>query len=67
MRESFLYGEKHVELLINKTEVIIVLAIFICSYIPDLFMDVNMQSSFFFFLPTLQMAFYYQKKVKKKR
>lgn len=49
MRESFLYGEKHVELLINKTEVIIVLAIFICSYIPDLFMDVNMQSSFFFF------------------
>lgn len=45
MPESFLYREKCIELIMNKTAVIIVLAIFISAYIPNLFMDVNMQSS----------------------
>lgn len=53
--------EKRIELIINKTAVIIVLTIFISAYIPNFFMDVNMQSSFFvgFFLPAEQMALYY--------
>lgn len=61
MPESFLDGEKRIELVITKTAVIIVLAIFISAYIPNFFMDVNMQSSFFLFMPTEQMALYYKK------
>lgn len=48
MPETFLYREKCIELIINKTAVIIVLAIFISAYIPNLFMDVNTQSSVVF-------------------
>lgn len=48
MPETFLYREKCIELIMNKTAVIIVLAIFISAYIPNLFMDVNMQSSVVF-------------------
>lgn len=48
MSESFLYEEKHFELIINKAAVIIVLVIFISAYILNFFMDVNTQSYFFF-------------------
>lgn len=48
MPETFLYREKCIELIMNKTAVIIVLAIFISAYIPNLFMDVNTQSSVVF-------------------
>lgn len=65
MPESFLYEEKHFELIINKAAVIIVLAIFISAYILNFFMDVNTQSYFFFFFffwPTEQMALYNKKR-----
>lgn len=61
MPESFLYGEKCIELIINKTAVIIDLAIFISAYIPNFFMDVNMQSSIFF-LSTEQKALNYKER-----
>lgn len=42
----------------NKIAATIVLAIFITAYIPNFFMDVNMQSPIF--LPTEQMVLYYK-------
>lgn len=65
MPESYLYGEKHIELIMNKMAVTIVLAIFITAYIPNFFMDVNTQSSIF--LPTEQMVLYYKKRGNKNR
>lgn len=51
-------GKKSIELIINNIAVTIVLAVFITAHIPNFFMDVNTESSFFF-LPTEQMVLYY--------
>jgi len=60
MSDSFLHRKKSIELIMNKIAVTIVLAIFITAYIPNFFMDANMQSSFH--LPAEQMVLYYKRR-----